>query len=257
MFRKILNIVVWVLLLAYLGVSLSFTEGKLHHQTIRALRVDVSDSLMLGFITWEDIHELLKKKGLQVVGRPIDSINRIEIREAVLSMHEIRDAQVFNTPDGTLFIRIWQKEPVARFIGPGTSWYLDEKGEMLSLSEKYSADVLMITGKTNPETARSLFPMIDFIRRDPFLRVMIQGIHVDDQKNLELITRIGNMRVFFGKADDYPWKFTKLQAFYHQGLPIVGWDKYASIDLRYEKQIVAKRRDTINKQLTLKWQGEN
>jgi len=37
-------------------------------------------------------------------------------------------------------------------------------------------------------------------------------------------------------------KFKKLKVFYKEVIPYEGWDKYQSIDLRFDKQIVGKKK---------------
>ncbi len=244
MLNKILNILSWILVLAYLGVSLAFTESRLGERTIKSLRIVVADSLQVRFIDAVDVIDQLRRANHRITGIRADSLNRESIRKTVMAMHEIKNAQVFDTPDGVLHIQIWQREPVMRIIGQKTSFYLDADGGKLNLSEKYSARVIMVTGTDDVEFSRQqLFGLAAEIRSQPALGALIMQIHVHDDQNIELVPRIGDFRIFMGDASDAGWKLTKLMAFYEEGLPKVGWDQYESIDLRYSNQIVAKKKN--------------
>ena len=61
-------------------------------------------------------------------------------------------------------------------------------------------------------------------------------------KNIELVPRLGDHRIFIGNAENLPWKFEKLRALYEKALPLVGWDVYESIDLRFGDQVVCKKK---------------
>lgn len=243
---RLANILVWVLLVAYLGISLAFTESRLDDRIIRYINIAVADSLKTRFIQPEDVIDQLRSEHFRITGMPVDSVNRDAVRLSVLKMHEIRDAQVFSTPDGILHIRIWQKDPVVRLIGNNRSFYLDELGDPLELSDKYAAEVLIITGVDDAVWARqNLFEMVKYIRQDAFLSSLIQQIHLFPDHTMEIIPRVGDHRIFFGYADQQEWKLEKLKAFYRQGLPSVGWNQYESIDLRYSNQVVAKRKTDV------------
>ncbi|MCD6332573.1 MAG: cell division protein FtsQ/DivIB, partial [Bacteroidales bacterium] len=188
----------------------------------------------------------VKKKQLYIKGKPVDSIHRDRILDVVLAIDEIRDATVFSTPDGMLHIRIRQRDPRVRIMGPTRSFYLDENGQVLRLSDKYSARVLVVTGTDDEDFAQhQLFALSEYIRSDPFLKSLIEEVHVFKDQTIEIIPRVGGQRIFFGRPDGYAWKLTKLRAFYEQGLPAVGWNRYESIDLRFSNQVVARKKPEI------------
>ena len=52
----------------------------------------------------------------------------------------------------------------------------------------------------------------------------------------------------FGKAETdkvVEEKFSKLKVFYKEAIPYEGWEKYKSISLKYDKQIVCAKRDEL------------
>ena len=61
---------------------------------------------------------------------------------------------------------------------------------------------------------------------------------MDPSGQVELIPRVGNHVVLMGSADRYKDKLHRLHFFYKYGMPKVGWNKYKTINLSYEGQIV-------------------
>jgi len=241
MWRKILNISVWVILAAYLGVSLWFTDSRMKQQTFRSLKVVVADSLDARFIQSGDVTGILGSKGIRIIGSPVGQLNRDQVMTTVKTVAGVKDALVYSTPDGTLYITVWQRKPLMRFVGPFESFYIDTEGREMPLSTRYSAQVMAVTGVPDRKLlSDSLFRIVQYITQEPFLNALINEIQVYPDHTLEIVPRIGDNRIFMGDAGDFEWKLTKLRAFYQQGLPNVGWDKYSQIDLGYSNQVVAR-----------------
>lgn len=242
MWRKVLNIISWVLLVAYLGVSLWFTDQRMGQLTFHGVKVSISDSLESHFITPAEVTGFLAKQGIRTTGNKIAKLNRDEVRQVVRTLSGVKDATVYSTPDGTLYIEVWQRIPIMRFVGPATSFYIDTEGKEMALSENYSARVLMVTGSGDKKFIRdSLFRLVKKIREQEFFDALIEEIAVYPDHTLEIIPRVGDQRIFFGDARNCEWKLTKLKVFYENGLPNVGWDRYSKIDLRYSNQVVASK----------------
>ena len=242
MWRKILNISSWVLLVAYLGVSLWFTEQRMNQLTFRQVYVNVTDSLVSHFITPTEVTEVLSQKGLRITGNKLSALNRDEVKNTVKTLSGIKNAVVYSTPDGSLFIEVSQRTPVMRYVAPFTSYYIDSEDKEMALSAHYSARVLVVSGAGDKKFIRdSLFGMVNAIRSEPFLDELVEEISVNPDHTLEILPRVGDQRILFGDASNYAWKLEKLKVFYKQGLPNVGWDRYSKIDLRFSNQVVGRK----------------
>jgi cell division protein FtsQ len=57
---------------------------------------------------------------------------------------------------------------------------------------------------------------------------------------IAIIPRSGHFTVDLGTMDNINTKLKTLYRFYTKGLSNVGWDKYRSISLRYEGQVVCR-----------------
>jgi cell division protein FtsQ len=59
------------------------------------------------------------------------------------------------------------------------------------------------------------------------------------------VPRVGNQRILLGNADSLATKFSNLKIFYKQALPLVGWDAYKLINIKYINQVVGVRNETL------------
>jgi len=260
MWRKILNIGSWVLLAAYLGFSLWLTDQRMNSLTFHRVKVDIVDSLENHFVSPAEVTEILAKKGIRTTGNKLEDLNRDQVKSTVKMLSGVKDALVYSTPDGTLYIMVWQRTPVMRFVNPYASYYIDTEGQEMALSEHYSAQVMMVSGFGSKSFLKdSLIQMVKTINDNPFLDALIEEIIINPDHTLEIIPRVGDHRIFFGDAGNCQWKLKKLEVFYEKGLPNVGWDRYSRIDLRYSNQVVARKwseeewkaRDSVRAALTM------
>jgi cell division protein FtsQ len=52
------------------------------------------------------------------------------------------------------------------------------------------------------------------------------------------VPRVGNHKIVLGNADSLKIKFGNLLAFYKKAMPVVGWDAYKIINIKYTNQVV-------------------
>ena len=88
-----------------------------------------------------------------------------------------------------------------------------------------------------------LSKIVHYIIHNTLWKAQIEQIYVDKSGLIYLIPKIGNHTIVIGDATNLDEKFSKLIAFYKNGLGTFGWDKYKTIDLRFKNQIVAKRKE--------------
>jgi len=242
MLRKVIEILAWAGVAAYLAIALAFTDRMESTETVSRICVKIMDSTEIQFIDREDVINILKLHGLKITGVPADSINRAAVRLAVNDIPEVKCADVYYTPGGNLHIRIWQRKPVVRIKSGRLDYYLDEDNYPWPFSPRFTPKVLVITGSDDVQMVRDkLFEIAVYIRDDSFLNALVQEIHIDQKGKLEITPRVGSQRIFMGYPEDYAWKLAKLKVFYEKAVPSLGWDKYSLIDVQYSDQVVCTR----------------
>ncbi|HAN20053.1 MAG: hypothetical protein A2X13_07185 [Bacteroidetes bacterium GWC2_33_15] len=263
--KIIKNIIIWVLLIAYVIAAMSFVTEQRKKIVCNDIKVFVVDAKYNAFITQSDIKDLLNKPGNTVLGDPINIINTKEIEDVIQKNSSVKKAEVYVTINGDVRIDVDQRNPIVRVINKRKqSYYIDDEGTKMPLSRKYSSHVLIANGhivehfevnkfngfvcekrEENPNRNYiicDLFTLSKFIYNDDFWRSQIEQVYVNDANEFELIPRVGAHLILFGNIENYEIKFRNLKAFYEQGLNNVGWNKYEKINLKYENQIICTKR---------------
>ena len=94
------------------------------------------------------------------------------------------------------------------------------------------------------EDFNSLLAFLKYIANSDFWRAEVVQIVLagGGNKHMELrfVPRSGGFIVDMGTPTNFDTKLSNLYRFYHKGLNNLGWDKYRSISLRYEGQVVCR-----------------
>ncbi len=262
--KKIISVAIWFFFIAIIVVSLSFSTSQLKNVKCNNINVQIVDTTGNNFVESKDIIELLNQKNYKLLDNFIDKIPLNKIENDINNYPSIKSTEVFSTLDGILHIVIFQREPILRVINyDGTSYYIDEKGSLFPLSEKYTARVLVASGNINePYNLRykkditkeeekdelgrkflidDLFILSKFIKGDAFLNAFVEQIYLNENDEIELVPKVGNFIILLGDIQNLSEKFENLKAIIKIGLPREGWEKYAKINLKYNNQVVCTK----------------
>jgi len=247
-------------------VSMGFVNKEQDAQLCKALDVKVNQDGDLYFIDKLDIAQLLKDRGDSIVGQPKATVNITDIERSLNSHAAISKAEVSMSIDGVVKVDVKQRNPVIRVINAdGDSYYLDDEGKLMPLSDKYTMKVVVANGniiepyskyfmhsmadiaKDSTLKATSmldeLYAMATYIHADGFWRSQVQQIYINSEKDMEIVPMAGNQKIIFGDTTAMDEKFKKLLTFYREGLNTTGWwDKYSVINLKFKNQIVCTKK---------------
>lgn len=106
-------------------------------------------------------------------------------------------------------------------------------------------DAVRAEQKKNEEKYADFLKLINFVRQvedDGFWSAEIVQIVASSVSSgameLVLVPRSGDFRIVFGEIGDAERKFDKLMRFYRDGLGRIGWNRYGTINLKYNNQVV-------------------
>ncbi|MBI5218571.1 MAG: hypothetical protein HY958_06545 [Bacteroidia bacterium] len=273
MLKKIIYIAVWVLILAYMGVALSFVTIKEKQVLCNKIEISILDSTKNFFVEEEDVLQIFRDKKIKLTGIPIENINIAKIEDILYRHPAIKKAEVYKLTvkessdkkktEGVLKIDIRQREPIMRIINTnGESYYIDSDARIMTLSDKFSAHVLVVTGHinqpfsgninkdlsnptngdlSNDSLLNDLFTLGRFIWKNPLWKSLTEQVYINENNEIELIPQIGTQLIIFGTLEDYREKFAKLEAIYKQGFSYTGWNKYKDINLKFKNQVICTK----------------
>ena len=87
-----------------------------------------------------------------------------------------------------------------------------------------------------------IYKLALFINKNDFLKAFVEEIFINQRNEIEIIPKIGDQVIQFGDIDRMDEKFTYLKAFYHSNTTKGGWNKYATLSLKYKNQIVCSKK---------------
>lgn len=236
-------------LLVFIIVTVSFTSVE--RKLIACNGVTVTFDREEHFITAESIQNTIKRKFTKLNGALLDTLNTENIEQELSKNPWIKKAEVFKgflNPDSTIMsgclrINIIQEQPFFRVMNGDQGFYVTKEGKRLPFSDYGTAKVLIVTGQTSEKFINDkLLEFITYVQENEFWNAQIQQINIQNNGDLLLVPRVGNQLIVFGKPEKIELRFRNLKALYTQGFSKEGWDKYKTISLKYDNQVVCTLR---------------
>lgn len=229
-------------LAAYLGYVFVQIPGQPSGTRCEHVQIAIVDSLHAGFINSNKVEQMLRKSHLYPVGLLMDSVSSKRIEDALEKDAFINDAICYKTPGGQINIVITQRIPILRIMSDnGEDYYLDSQGYKMK-PQGYEADLVVVTGQVSDAYAQKyLVPLGRLIRGDEFWDNQLEQIHVQDNQEILIFTRIGDHVISAGHPQNMDKKLHNLRVFYDRVLCDVGWNRYKDISIAYDNQVVCKK----------------
>lgn len=246
MLKRVLLLLCILGLTIYLGVAVTAFNRRPQPQTCRELSLIIKDSVYAGFITQQEVKELLTSKRAYPVGKPLQEVS-CKALEKILNQHPLIDhTECYPTLSGAVNVEIVQRIPLLRVMNnQGENYYIDTKGKVMPAHTRAAAHRVIATGRIEKSFAmKELYKFGVFLQENKFWDAQIEQIHVTPQQEIELVPRVGDHLIFLGKMDNFEQKLARLQTFYEKGLSKVGWNKYARISVEFHNQIICTKRES-------------
>ncbi|PID67642.1 MAG: hypothetical protein CR968_05605 [Flavobacteriia bacterium] len=235
--RKWLKYILLPLIPIIIGLLYGFAQSKHNARRIQTMTINfVGEDT--GMTTKEAVSNLL----IQNTGDPLNQLNSTinlhAIEDQVKKNPMVKNAEIYLSPKGQLFIDIKQKKPIARLTTKKGHQYMDENGKLMPVSPYHSARVMLLEGVNTSIEQEAAFKIIDYIKHDDFYAKQVVGIKRLNNGDFLIDTRIGRHQILFGKAENIDVKFNKLKIFYKRMWHEDQLKKYKLLNIKYNKQVV-------------------
>lgn len=259
-----MKISLWILVAAGVVTVLVFAnkeeKEKKYTQPIISIHVDGD-----AFLTEPELIDRLKLHRLIQKNDQVGNLNIRKIEYVISLMPEVKNVKVFKRIGNEWDIQLNLRKPIARiFNKSGQSFYLDEDGYLMNRSSLHTARVLVFSGVISDRfSPNSIFKIINndslksirnlddiyrisnYVCNDPILHKMIGQVYREKNGDFVLIPIVGDQKINLGTANsdaDVKDKFERILEFYKEAMPFEGWNKYSEISVKYEGQIVCRKR---------------
>lgn len=249
MLRKILKLTGYILLTAFIVVTLAFSTRESRHVSCRNIEIEFNENEIIK-TSREEVARLIDAADNELVGKELRAINAELIEKEIEKHQAILNAEVFKVvaKDSTSFkgilgVRVKHREPVLRIMSSSGTYYLDKTGEQIPISSSYTANVLVASGYFSEDFAKEqLLPFALYLEENPFWKAQIEQVHVEQNGNVVFTPLVGDHLIELGTLEDFQGKLRNMRAFYEQVLVRNNWDKYHKISVKYKNQVIAKKK---------------
>ena len=241
--NRIKKIIGFSILGAYIVAMTSFVNVTYNARHCSDIDIIIKDSLNTHFVQDTDIEKIIAYKKYDLDKKRPDEINLHEIESSIEKHPSIKDCDCYFLANSTMCIVVTQRRPIARIMTNKQNFYIDDRGEQMPISNFYTAHVPIITGNVKTEIIKTdLFNIIEQINSDSFWNAQIVQIEVEANGEYTLIPRAGRQRIELGTAENLDIKFQSLKALYLQVFNNNSWNKYKTISLKYDGQVVCTKK---------------
>ncbi len=262
--KKGIEILSWSAFTLVVLILLVFVDYSYSAIPCRATQISIAQEDGHHFITEELVLDKIGQLGYSLENTPFKEIQVADIENEIGEVAGVKSIEVAKLNNGTILLEICEHRPIARIINVDglVSFYLDETGGVMPLSQNYVARVPVFTGDIYYSNSK-LLKVNDILQNDSlkalhilddiyavalaidkidFMKSQTLQVFVNRDKEFELIPRVGRNRILLGKADEINDKFKKLKRFYTEAIKPQELNNYDTISLKYHNQIICSKR---------------
>ncbi len=244
-----LYVLIAVVVLGMLGLANGYQEGLVCDDISIQITADKNNA----FMEPADVKGLiLEEYGEAVIGEKMNSIELLKMEEILQDNAFIRQAEVYKSLKGILYVDVELRSAIARIVNEnGSSMYLDEFGYKFPTTHRYIANVPLVRGEFIetfvPADSLSCaieeaMPVLKYIHQNEFWRAQISEVRIRENGDILFYPEVGKMYMEFGQANNMQEKFDNLKLFFEQVANEIGWNTYKGVSVKYRGQVVAKKR---------------
>jgi cell division protein FtsQ len=236
-------------------LCIGMAERKLGEDRCKNLVIRMKDESGMRFLEPVDVEALLTERGTEPIqGSKLGDVD-LKLLEAKAKQNRlVRNCEVFRDLQGNIVAEVEQQKPIGRWINASVNgewrksvgFYINEEGEYLPLSDRYTARTLLISGdffkrKPNLKTrqGKQVLDLIRYLNENELWKAQVTELIIDKDGEVDLFTTIGDQRIEFGNAENIESKFKKLHIFYEKVLAS-DWSRYSKISIKFQDQIVCE-----------------
>ena len=255
----------WLLIFVGVGVVFYFSQSKEQQTHLDQPSIAIHAEDENAFLTEEELLDRLQLRQLFRRKMRVNQLQIHSIERAIAAMAEVKRAEVYKHLGSNWEVKLELRKPIARIFNTSRqSYYLDQDGFMMYRSRLHTARVLVFSGAIhdvyNPHVNNDfinnsnlkssqkigqIYRISNYVCNDPLMQQLIGQVYLESDGDFILIPMVGEQQIIFGPArstKEVSDKFERLSHFYKEALPHEGWNKYKEISVKYDGQIVCRKK---------------
>ena len=245
----------WLWLISVLVVFISSTiiYKKDKAEQIKKVEFSISSPTEMYLINEEDLKVYLYQFIDTLEQSSKSDISLFQIERILKDNSHIKSVEAYFDRVSNIHIDVDLKQPLLRYIERGKrGYYISEEGDKIQWTTNYTPRLIIVRGNLvkelvndsiNPEFESQL-KMISkcgkMISESSYLQSMVDEILFKSANDIQLVSKIGNGRVLLGDTSDLAEKLNRVEVFYQEAYPRMGWEKYSQIDVRFKEKVYCR-----------------
>ena len=254
--KRVIATVIWSLVASGAVVLLIAATRQQAEKVCTDVVVNVKSVVGVQYISEKNILNTISGGAPeQLKGQLLKTFDLQQLESILEKNLWIRNAELFFDNNDVLHVDVTERKPVARvFAVSGETFYVDDLGEQLPTTNDQVARVPVFTSFpqiTKPLIGKDsvLLQQIKevglYLLNHDFWMAQVEQVNINNYE-MEMIPKLGQHAIQFGDGTNVEAKFNRLLLFYKQIMNKTGWNYYSNLDVRYDKQLVAVRRDSAS-----------
>ena len=262
--KKVFLIIFWVLFAVGLILIVFFANTENNNDVAKKPDISIHVEGENTFLTESELLDRLIYKRLYQKNMKVNSVNIRKIEAAIIKMEEVKKVRVYKNIGESWNIDVELRNPIVRiFTLSQQAYYLDDEGFTMGRSSLHTAHVLVFSGFITENMEKSsvkeiinndslksirklddIYRISNYVCKDSLMNALIGQVYLEKNGDFILIPLVGKQTILFGSANSdevVADKFNRLKVFYKEGMPHEGWEKYNTIIVKYEGQIVCRK----------------
>ncbi|NPD44317.1 cell division protein FtsQ/DivIB [Lentimicrobium sp. S6] len=260
MIIKIINKTLWIASFLAAIVILVWANIERANSFSSDIQVKMLKTDYPSLISQESIQTHILETMPTMLGQSVRNINLSKIENEICQNAQLIDVRTFVGIDGLIHIKVKPRKASLRIFDiKGKNLYLADGLVLMDNSLDYTQRIMVASGdiphlnkeeklqvlkgeRELPQIYKSLYELAEAIHKDAFLEALIDQIYVNKNGQVELTPKLGVKNIEFGDINDIDKKLENLKAFYVNGKDRIDWQKYKSINIKYDNQIVCSKK---------------
>lgn len=243
----------WLLVISGIATLLVAANSKQKAYMCKDILIGIKGNEGKFYVEKEDVLKLMERTmSGSLLQRAVTTINLAKLENGLKTNPWVKNAELYFDNRDALHVFVEEREPIARvFTTEGRSFYMDSSGAKMPLLDKMSIRVPVITGFTSARKFNAADSALlqqtkqvaQFIYSNEFWNAQVGQIDITSKRKFELIPVIGDHIIKLGEGENVEEKLNRLFVFYKQVMSKVGFNKYAALDVEFNGQVIAIKKE--------------
>jgi cell division protein FtsQ len=270
--RRIINISITLILAIGIVYLFVFANLKQRDVICKEFIINIDYDGAPTLIKTYNIRNEITAAGIRIKGQPVEYLQARKLTTLLNNNPYVKKATISVSVNGVVTANVLQRNPLIRVVDQDfNQCIIDHDGYVMPVSHEFPVRLIVANGnipglkqfklpvsgsdeyvstsnalkvlkkRPLPTELSKIYNLALELEKDTITSALVEQIYINDNKELELIPKLGNQSIIFGDTTFLKEKVEKLKLFYSEGMKTMWWMNYKTINLKYKNQVVCSK----------------